>query len=163
MFAQLIAERFTNLLDGEVHALFEIDACVVPQLRPDLLAGHEFAYLARQQTEQLERLRLKVDETTVFEKLFCLQIQLEGAKAKQRAFDLSVKACSGRDSLSSIQKLSAYGSDQVVVLPRVAGSIKDSTQQWPPNGHLPGFSVYLCVWSGTSHVAGSFLEVPHGS
>jgi hypothetical protein len=108
---------------------FEIDACVVPQLRPDLLAGHEFAYLAGQQTEQLERLRLKVDETTVFEKLFCLQIQLEGAKAKQRAFDLSVKACSGRDSLSSIQKLSAYGSDQVVVLPRVAGSIKDVTQQ----------------------------------
>jgi hypothetical protein len=82
---RLIAERFTNLLDGKVHALFEIDGRVVfPQRCPDLLAGYEFACLARQQAEQLERLRLKVDETTVLEKLFCFQIELEGAKAKQR-------------------------------------------------------------------------------
>jgi hypothetical protein len=46
---RLIAERLTNLLDGEVQALFEIDESVVfPQRCPDLLAGHEFACLARQ-------------------------------------------------------------------------------------------------------------------
>src|SRR5262245_57939742 len=136
---RLIAERLANLLDGEVHALFEIDERVVfPQRCPDLLAGHEFASLRRQQAEQLERLRLKVNETTVLEQLFCFQIQLEGPKAKQRRFRLVGHAFSERDSLSSFPKPSAHGSGQVVVLPMVAGSLKDVTQQLVPKWTAAG-------------------------
>ena len=77
-----VAKGIAHLLDGEVHALVEVDECVArPQGRLYLFARHQRAGAICQKTEQAIWLRLDANRTPVLEETLGIEVEFEGTEA----------------------------------------------------------------------------------
>jgi hypothetical protein len=79
---RIVLEDGTDLPDGKVQTLLEIDKCLgTPNLPGDLRAGNDFPLAADQQDENLGRLRLELERGAPPAKFPRAQVKFEVAKA----------------------------------------------------------------------------------